>query len=771
MDCPSAAPVSPLLRNRVVLGWYATTLFAAAALLFWVEPMYGRLLVPRLGGAAAVWGTCMVFFQVCLLGGYAYAHALGNLLPRKAQVFVHLALVAACFCVLPLSPPGEAPPESTLFPFGWLLSELTRRIGLPFCAVAATTPLLSRWFSQTRHPSASDPYFLYAASNAGSLATLLAYPTLIEPMSRLSHQTSLWSWAFALAAGLVLGCGVWFAFVADASDSESQAAVPRAPDTTRPRSREYVLWLALAFVPSSLMLGATAFATTDVAPVPLLWVIPLAIYLLTYILAFARSPLVPHETTMRALPLVIALMAFVSLLGLARPFWLVLPLHFGSLFVVALACHGELARRRPNPRYLTAFYLITSAGGALGGLFNGLLAPVLFPTVVEYPLALVLAAALRAFTIEAPPQALDWEALAASESDSEPARPSRLRVVAREVKTPLALGAVAAFGVWIGRKLDPSWSLLLMSQVATAVCAVAYAVRRRPVRFAACAAALLFAPLAAARAQHIVFMGRSFFGVHRIEFDGSAQRNLYIQGTTIHGLQSIAPERRRVAGAYFHRTGPAGDVLSRMAPPTVALIGLGVGSLASYADSGQSFTFFEIDPMVARIAETPAYFSFLADARRRGAGMQIVLGDGRRALERSADASYDMVVLDAYSSDVIPVHLLTREAIALYLRKLSPQGLLLMNISNRYLDIGMVVSALASDASLVGRERLDTLSSDEDRTAERLDGKAVSRWIVLARRADQLEPLHLGPAWKDLPRGSMTVWTDDYVNVLSCLRW
>jgi SAM-dependent methyltransferase len=447
--------------------------------------------------------------------------------------------------------------------------------------------------------------------------------------------------------------------------------------------------------------------------------------------------------------------AFVSLVGDSRLFVLLLSVHLAGLFVISMACHGELARSRPGPRHLTAFYLAVAAGGALGGVFNGLLAPRLFESVAEYPTALV--AACVVWVLISPPA---------------PRPPFSVRDASlwRKALLPLALLVFATVTVHYTRGLNDIWRLVVRSQVAIAFCVVVFAIRRRPALFAWAAAAILFAPILAAQTANTIYAARSFFGVHRVIYDASMRCNVYTNGTTIHGLQSVLPERRHVAGAYYHETGPAGDALRIAKPRRVGIIGLGVGSLATYARAGDEYTYYEIDPVVVDIAEKSGAFSYLADARVRGADVRVLVGDGRLLVQKAADGRYDLIVLDAYSSDVVPVHLITAEAMALYLRKLAPRGLLLLNISSRYLDLGGVVAALAQQAGLASVERLDVIDSASDRTAAHDDGKAVSRWIALARRADDLGLL-LGEGWSRLPEVADRAWSDDHADVLSAITW
>jgi hypothetical protein len=445
-------------------------------------------------------------------------------------------------------------------------------------------------------------------------------------------------------------------------------------------------------------------------------------------------------------------------------------LHFAAFFVIALACHGELARTRPPPARLTNFYLLVSTGGALGGVFNAIVAPLVFRAVWEYPLVVAVVCFLRGSMLGASATsdtAESWEDIA---GEGNPAH-RRARRRLREIALPVAVMAVLAVAMRLLQGADETWRLFVLAQLVAAGCAMAWFWREHRARFARLVAAMLASQVVAAGGAGLLFEGRSFFSVHRVIDDVISHRHLYIQGTTVHGLQSTLPDRRRVAGAYFHATGPAGEVMTHVTAPRVGLIGLGVASLATYARAGQHFTFYEIDPVVARIAEDPRLFTFIADARARGAEVEVVLGDARLRLADAPDAAYDLLVLDAYSSDVVPAHLLTREAIGLYRAKVAPRGFLLMNMSNRYLDLGRVVSALARDAGLVTREWLDDADTEEAHEATRLDGKAVSRWIILARNPSDLDALDLASVWKPLPPVGTHPWTDDYVNIVGYLRW
>jgi len=769
--------------------WFAATAFVGAALLFVVEPMVGKMLLPILGGAPAVWGTCLVFFQVALLAGYAWAHLVTSRIAPGLQPLAHGLLLAAAFASLPLHAPAGAPPPEQAFPIAWLLSRLVATVGLPFVALSATGPLTQRWFASTLDPRAGSPYFLFAASNAGSLVALVAYPILVEPLMTLRTQGAVWSRAYPALLVLLAGCAVAALRGESRQGARSAkrkemrgepgrlAAIPPLPwRPWRPGgSLPFRRWLALALVPSALMLAVTTFVTTDVAPVPLLWVVPLALYLASFVIPFSMRPLIGHERVLRWLPASVLVLAFTLVVGADRLLWMVVLLHFAAFFVVALACHGELARTRPAAERLTRFYLVVSAGGAIGGAMVAIVAPLLFPAVWEYPLGVVAACALRAGMPGASTGGggEDFEELARAEGVAVRTRPgsARVRGVLRRIGPPLGTALVLAGTLRLLSGADETWRVFVVAQLATAACVVAWTWRAQAERFAWMVAAMVLSPVLASIASATLFEGRSFFAVHRVVDSTADERHLYVQGTTIHGLQSTRADKKRVAGAYFHLTGPAGDVLGHTAPARVGLVGLGVASLAAYADSGQSFTFYEIDPVVARIAEDPRLFTFTRDARERGARVDVVLGDARIQLARAPDGGFDALVLDAYSSDVVPAHLLTREAFALYLQKLAPHGFVLMNVSNRYLDLGRVVGPVAAGSGLSVRERLDELSSEDDKRAAREDGKAPSRWIVVARAATDLESLDLGPSWKPLAPSRMRAWSDDYVNVAGCFRF
>lgn len=724
---------------------FGVTIFFAAALLFLVQPMVGRLMLPLLGGAPGVWNTTMVFYQAVLLAGYAYAHVSIRWLGVRRQTLWHLLLLLFPLLVLPIAVPSGWLPPGNGQPALWLLGVLTVAVGLPFFVVAATSPLLQRWFAASGHRWAADPYFLYAASNAGSLLALMCYPVLIEPRLRLAEQSRWWATGYAGLVVLIAVCGLWTRRVAVREDAPVNAAAP--PLTLRRRGR----WLLLAFVPSSLMLGVTTYITTEIAPIPLLWVIPLGIYLLTFILAFARRKRVTRTWTKWALPVIVLALLW-TVIGMLtgqhmEPLdWFLMP-HLALLFVAALACHGELANDRPPPVQLTEFSLWVAGGGALGGMFTALLAPWLFPTVIEYPVAIVLACALL------PGNALIWT-------------DNRKRVW--DVAGPLLLGLFTVGLIWLltRTQLNPRWlGSALGFGVPSLLCLMFI---RRPVRLALGITAILIGtavPLL--HYSHIIYQTRSFFGTHQVIADTVGGYHLLKQGSTRHGVQSCDPERRREPLSYFGRSGPLGQILGALPDQLkhqVAVVGLGAGTVACYGEPGQEWTFYEIDPAVERIARDPRFFTFLADSPAK---IHVVLGDARLSLQQAPAGRFGVLILDAYCSDSLPLHLITREALALYLSKLTPDGVLAFHISARHLHLRPVLANLARDAGVSALYQYDYV--DAEGLAQ---GLCPSQWLVMTRHPQSLEVLTMSGSWRvTRPNDSVGVWTDDYAGLFRIWTW
>jgi len=743
----------------VLLIVFAVSMFISATLLFLVEPMLAKMALPMLGGTPAVWNTCLVFFQAVLLAGYLYAYAATRWLERRTQIAVHIGLALTFLAVLPPRIPAGWEPPARSSPVLSILVMLSVAVGLPFFLLSSSTPMLQRWFAQSGHKQASDPYFLYAASNAGSLVGLLGYPLLLEPTLRLSQQSHFWGYGYALFAVMTAVCGVlvWRARPGLAAAAQREVGGGAGKIAWSMRLR----WIALAFVPSSLMLGVTTVLTTDVPPIPLFWVLPLAIYLLSFVLVFASRPPISHLWLVRRMPILLLFTLFPTVSKAQFPLPVLFPLYLVALFAVALVCHGELARTRPQVGRLTEFYLWISAGGVLGGIFNALLAPAIFTTLLEFPLALIFAALLRPAI------------------DQKPEPPARAaRVKRNDLLLPLALGLSMAV-LLIGFShfgLKPSPFLIILFFGYSMVWCLSFS--RRPLRFAAGLAAMMIASsLYAGPYGKFLHKERSFFGVLRVMNDQSSALRYFLHGAIVHGIQSLDPAKSREPLAYYTKSGPAGSVLRAMqartlfgshadlAMPRWAVVGLGAGAMACYLRPGESLTFYEIDPAVERIASDPRYFTFLSQC---APATPIVLGDARLKLRDAPDHGYDLIVLDAFSGDTVPMHLITREALALYLRKLAPGGTLAFHISNLHLKLAPVLGALAQDAGLACLIDHDTNVTE----AESRQGKRASEWVVMARTKADLGELGTDAHWAPLEAPSGTqVWTDDYSDLIRIVKW
>ena len=778
-----------------MIALFASSIFLSAFLLFLVQPMIAKMLLPLLGGSPAVWNTCMLFFQMVLLAGYGYVHALTSRLDDRTQVLAHLGVVAVPLLLLPIGVASGGTAPDPDHPIPWLLSILSLSVGLPFFVLSTTAPLLQKWFASTGHRSAQDPYFLYAASNGGSMLALLAYPAMIEPYVPLKgaqwfSQRGLWSLGYVLLV-LSVSCIGWIVrrraksgdSVADLSD---QAGSPAGTVAPRLGLVTCARWILLAFVPSSLMLSATSYVTLNVAAIPLLWVIPLTLYLLSFILVFARWPHALHRTMIAAMPMLLLLVIYTLLPSeVTVRFWVVILLHLVTLFVVALVCHGELARSRPTTAHLTMYYLLMSVGGALGGLFNGLVAPLIFDSIVEYQMTLVLAACLL--------PAVEAGRGASSSPAFFPARKvaalSAAWVAVLVVTTLTLLWLATAKGkdlpvlaslvpgvLRVVEQLADSMDVRAKDLAAMVACGIPLIISlwlvKRPVVFGLGLGAILLTAGYWTTVQDdvVIHQERTFFGVLKVEQNKEEQWRKLLHGATNHGKQSLDPPRRDEPLTYYHHAGPIGQAFSAFEGPflrtRIAVVGLGTATLASYVASPQSLTFYEIDPAVVRIAREPQYFTYWEAAEARGGRLAAVIGDARLKLDEAPDGSYDLIVLDAFSSDAIPVHLITGDAFAMYLRKLTHGGVIAVHISNRYLRLEPVLGNVARDLGLTGLKQFDEESDGK------YPGKASSDWVLLARGKEALGPLMTDARWTPLatdPR--VGVWTDDFSNVLSVFDW
>lgn len=780
---------------------FAAALFVSAFLLFWVQPLAGKMLLPLLGGTPAVWNTCMLFFQALLLAGYAYALALTRWLSARAQGAVHLALLALAALALPVALNAAAAggvPEGAS-PEWWLLKTLLVTVGPPFFVLSASAPLLQGWFSRTRAESASDPYYLYAASNAGSLFALLGFPVLLEPALTLGQQSRAWAFAygalfiiFAVCAVLVFRYARAPVGTFEGKESSSAAAEPLSV-------RRRLRWVLLAFVPSSLVLGVTTHVTTDLVAVPLLWVIPLALYLLSFVIVFARGFKLPGGFMARVVPATAVLVAMVYLSGASRPAWLLILFHLAFLFAAALVCHGQLAEDRPAASHLAEFYLCLAAGGVLGGLFNAVVAPLVFDTVAEYPLVILLASYLRPayrytggtlLGLRLGAKKKDESAAvgtsifaAVDESGGEAAgvEPPVERVEDNEevrrwdwldVLLPLSIGLAAGVLMLVTREFEMTAVERAAITLGVPLFMLNHFFAPRPVRFTlGLAAVVLAAMLFAESGNRTLHASRNFYGTHRVEADVNDTVHWLNHGSTLHGKQYMDAAKVCEPVSYYHREGPLGSVFksmhARVNPrplQSVAVVGLGAGTTAAYARAGEAWTFYEIDPMVVDIARDPRLFTYLSACA--GARPNIALGDARLRLREAADGAYDLIVLDAFSSDAVPAHLMTREALALYLRKLAPGGVIAFHVSNRSLQLERVAGGIAREAGLASR------IFDDGRQGSDV-GLDPSTWVAVARTTEDLGPLASDSNWPEFDPAvyELEVWRDDFSDILSVFRW
>ncbi|MBY0230943.1 MAG: hypothetical protein K2W96_16780 [Gemmataceae bacterium] len=948
----------------VMLGVFALTLFLSASLLFLVEPMIGKMMLPLLGGTPAVWNTCMLFFQVVLLAGYAYAHWTTKHLGPRKQAVLHLGvlLLPLLFFLVngPLTVNQSLIAGREANPVLALLVVLSVTVGVPMFVICTSAPVLQRWFAATDHPAARDPYFLYGASNLGSMLGLMGYPFFIEPAFTLAVQRHYWAWGYAGLVGLTALCA-WFMW--RSRPAASRAAAGTAPSTAVTPAKEGVAkapapsaaadlldreaapitwmrrlrWITLALVPSSLMLGATTYITTDIASMPFLWVLPLSLYLLTFIIVFAvfspmtqnafvavgvwalagflgfwltpqffssdsiirmaimlgslaaigwafmifslRDKELIHHVMVMIMPLLVLLLLFLMLAEIGgTSIWAKIALHLATFFVVSMVCHGEMARDRPAPQHLTEFFLLMSVGGVLGGLFNALVAPMVFNSVIEYQMMMMVACLLvpalgasrdslwarradlalgtvfigvgglllwmfwlefdempswkdlplghwgQALALLVP--ALAFGAAAAWQGwgtpPSEPGEKPQKHWADRVLDVALPLGLlvlvlglywglpargvrsrVASFAAVLGLETDQFRNILTFGLPAV----LCYTFVERSVRFGlGVGAILLAAGMSQAIKEGAIYQDRSFFGVLKVEdgwskypedgsFTARWPRDYFrvtrlVHGTTLHGKQFDEPALRNLPSSYYHSTGPVGQLMrayNRDPKRGIAVIGLGTGTTAVYALRGQTLDYFDIDSVVVDIAfDTNRFFTYVEDAEDRGVDVNMVLGDARLTFDPSGsrprmkplrkrqgepvparklhdrsltgDMKYGLIFADAFSSDAIPVHLLTKEAVAIYLRRLLEDGVICVHISNRYLDLQPVLANIVEALRKEGvrdekGELLEAVPdlvgyhmSDDDETAP---GKSRSHWIAISRSKKHLEKLWHIPLWQE----------------------
>ena len=672
----------------------ALTIFLSAFLLFLVQPIIAKQVLPWFGGSAAVWTTCLVFFQSALTAGYAYADVMVRKLSPRTQVGVHVLLLAASLVALPIVPAAHFKPAGTENPVWLILGLLAATIGLPYFLLSTTSPLVQAWFARA-YPGAS-PYRLFALSNLASMLALLGYPFLLEPWVATRAQALGWSvvyTVFALLCALTawrIGARAVVAPAAPAADDAAKAA----DDAATPSPSRQLLWGALAATGSVLLLATTNHITENVAAVPLLWLLPLTLYLLTFVLCFEGSGLYRRDIFMAAAAAALGVMAWTMADSrLTHELGLQIAVFAAGLFLACMFCHGELARDKPAPRHLTRFYLMISLGGAVGAALVGIAAPLALPAQFELALGLAACALL-----------LLWQA-----------RRANLALLLLGVAASVA---AAGCGIWYVRTFY----------------------------------------------DDVIATARNFYGVLRVQetgFDAANRHRSLIHGTIMHGNQYLAPEYRRKPTSYYTATSGVGRVLESLNPSLtplrVGVIGLGAGTLATYGAKGDVYRFYDINPAVVRFAHDE--FTYLGDS---DGTIEIALGDARLSLEREPAQRFDVLAIDAFSSDAIPVHLITVEALDVYRRHMKPDGVIAFHVTNRYLDLVPVVDALAKARGM----RVAWIDDDpDDPMASRSD------WVLLTATGDVLDrprvaeattPIQSHPEWR--------LWTDDFNNLFQVLK-
>lgn len=731
------------MSARLARPLFVLTILAGSFLLFLVQPMVARMALPRLGGASAVWNSAMLVYQALLLGGYAYAHWLGRLSPRT-QGITHLGvlLVAALWLPIGLKAMDLSP---TAQPAIWVPYLLGISIGPLFFAISAQAPLLQRWFSLSR--SQDNPYALYAASNFGSFAGLIAYPLLVEPGMALYGQRILWSSGYIIVALLVALCA------ATLPRTRTAAAEP-APVSPPPTRGRIAQWVVLAFVPSGLMLATSTLITTDIVAMPLLWVLPLGLYLLSFTIAFATDRITADIQT-RIAPIALLLFGGLIVGGLSAVPFLGAIMALALLFLVSVALHTGLYRIRPEPDRLTGFYLAMSVGGALGGVFAALIAPLLFDWTYEYPILLLMAGVFMPQRYLIGPVQRLWEGNAQRQ---------RILLYCVAIAVLGLVAAVLAFPA-ADERIGPMQQIALIVMLGVGLFAIG---SRRAFGIAMLGSLLAFG------GYHAIYLSfqpnariRSYFGIYTVR--GNATERQLAHGTTVHGTQLRgSPEKERTPTTYYVPGSGVGQAM--LALPTlyggsarVGVVGLGAGTLACYAKPGQAWRFYEIDPTVVRIARDTGQFTFLS---RCLPNPRIVLGDARLNLAREPAASLDLLALDAFSSDSVPMHLMTREAFASYGRVLAPRGVLLVHISNRFLDLEPVVAAAAQAGAWHVVKLFHTPGPNDTPAATK------SVWIAMSRDPQIIRVLQtFDGAWQPVKaRPGFTPWTDDYSTILPLLK-
>lgn len=729
---------------------FVLTAALSAFLLFLVQPLIAKPMLPVLGGSPSVWISCMLTFQLLLLFGYGYAYASSRSLTVRRQSILHLALLSGSFLLLPFAL-RAARFDALDHPQLWLMATLLHSVGGPYFLLASSAPMLQRWAANTSLPLANNPYPLYAASNAGSLLGLLAYPLVVEPSFTTPQQFDILTAGYVSLVLGFAGCAMllqWYL------RRPAVGSVPTPPLSAgnAPLGR----WLVYSAIPASLLFGTTTFIVSDIASVPLLWILPLMLYISSFIVAFSDRQWRIQHLRRAYFPLGLLTLFCVAFEVLAGRVGItpimVIAITLSTLFIASILFHRRLYELRPKVEDSGLFYVVLALGGALGGCFNSLVAPRIFVTAAEFPLVLALS-----LLIVLPPDFLS-------------AQQPRSRTVPARAVVLLVLSLVAA-GLYASSVADPfaGWYLggsgVLVLLIVFSALLVSDWLFRTPTRalLAILVGGLLAIYVGGASRGSWLYAERNFFGISRVGEDVKLARRFYIHGVTLHGVQSTDPAHRLDPTSYF---GVLRDVFAHLPPDArdapIGAVGLGVGTVACYAKAAQEMDFYEIDPASIHIATDPAYFTYMSECPGQ---RNIVVGDGRINLSKAPDGRYGIIIMDAFTSDAIPMHLLTLEAMGIYGRKLRPDGLMAFNISNRYLDLLPVFRTLSDELGWAARYRYNVASAGSL--------ELPSIWVVLAKNAGSIAPLDQSGLWKTLPpeHGNLYRWTDGYTNLLGILHF
>ena len=735
-------------KNNQSLSWtllFTGTLFVSASLMFVLQPLFGKILLPLLGGSPAVWNTCMVFYQTILFLGYLYAHTISSRFKAVRQIQLHTLVILLSCLALPLALPENTTPPTESNPTLWIVWILLIAIGLPLFVVSTTSPLIQKWFASLDHKDSDDPYFLYAASNAGSLIALISYPFLIEPNIDLSAQKTDWSLGYLLLCTLIAGCA-FLLYKSKQSLTVSEEAPTQSAEKLPLITKLY--WLALAFVPSSLLIGLTNFISTDIASVPLLWIIPLTVYLLSFIIVFSSWNDAIHPVILRLQPLVfIPFITYAFINPADLPYWGYLILHVIAFFFSVMVCHGELSKHRPATQHLTNFYLIMSFGGMLGGMFNTFVAPFIFNGIYEYPLMIIAALLLR-------------PRINAISTKS----------ILLQFLFPTVIVAIGISVYFIVDDLLQYFDIIVISLIV--ITFITFALRQKTVAFAFTIGAVIFLSLSLHGFEsHTLFQERTFFGVLAVResvltYENNQDETYHelVHGTTKHGAQRLPKDLQQVPLTYYSRPGPIGQFFkefdNKNANWNIGVVGLGAGALNCYAKESQQWTLYEIDPLVVDIANRPEYFTYMKLCAHQST---MRIGDARLSIDKEPDGHFDLLIMDAFSSDSVPTHLITKEALDIYFKKLKPNGILAFHMTNRHLALKKVLSIHAEKMHLAALIQ-------EYRPQNPPPLVVATDWVVMAKNPETLSPLSVSQLgnWEKMPLYfDMKPWTDDFTNIIS----